>query len=71
MYFGIPCRHILAVFTKEVGLEMGVLNFNQRWQINYYKETKIEPDPDEIEDNREKGTTPDNSVEVNFINPYD
>ena len=49
VYVGIPCRHLLALFTKEKNFDFSFLNFNERWRIKYFIEPQTEPDPDEDE----------------------
>jgi len=46
-YVGIPCRHILAVVSKEKGLDYSTLLFNDRWKLNFHIEEEISQDPDQ------------------------
>ena len=42
IYEGIPCRHELCVYLKS-SLEISKLNFNQRWNIDYFQTEDLPP----------------------------
>ena len=45
-YYGVPCRHILAIVVKNQGAEWENLLINKRWEILYYQEEEAEKDPE-------------------------
>jgi len=42
LFVGVPCRHLLALVTKEKELEPKSLPINNRWRKDYYKEEEEE-----------------------------
>jgi len=48
IYTGLPCRHMVALATKEKGLSFKNLPFNKRWKLNYYKELIEDVEPQEL-----------------------
>jgi len=54
VFSGIPCRHILALPSKESDVSVRNLVFNSRWGKKNYIEATFNEDPDEIEIIEEK-----------------
>jgi len=47
-FTGIPCRHILAIATKDPTVQLNSLRINPRWKINYFVEKENIQDPEEL-----------------------
>ena len=45
-YTGIPCRHLIAVATKEEKVSFSALSFNRRWKKEYYNQGNNEAEPE-------------------------
>ena len=48
IYFVIPCRHQLAVYTK-TKFALNYLPFNKRWLTSFYKD-ELPQDPNNLEE---------------------
>jgi len=48
LFIGIPCRHLLALTTKEESIEFKYLPFNKRWEKSFYTEDLSRQDSSEL-----------------------
>ena len=48
LFVGIPCRHLVALITKESGLTFDNLKFEERWGLNYFYDEAHDADPSEM-----------------------
>ena len=48
IFTGVPCRHLLAIATKDPSVEFNNLVINRRWRIDYYVENEELQDPQEF-----------------------
>jgi len=53
IYNGVPCRHLLALVTKEKNLNFGMLPINSRWRIAYFSDEE-EVFPNELADTKKE-----------------
>jgi len=44
IFYGLPCRHQLAIAIKTNDFNYDYLPFAKRWSKNYYKDTFEEPE---------------------------
>ena len=44
----MPCRHLIALVTKQPGLEFENLPFNPRWRKDFYIEALDDKEPERI-----------------------
>jgi len=49
-YTGIPCRHLLALVSKDDKIDFKNLVFNERWKKAYFDEIMIQDEPDELDE---------------------
>jgi len=43
-FLGVPCRHLIALVTKEENLSFNHLPINSRWRIDFFIDN-LEPEP--------------------------
>jgi len=53
VFMGVPCRHLLALVSKEDKLSYSFLPINIRWKIAYYTDKESIRDPMLIQNDEE------------------
>lgn len=66
-YTGIPCRHLLALVSKDDKIDFKNLVFNERWKKSYFDETMIQDEPDELAEIESESENSDSLTNMSYI----
>jgi len=69
-FTGIPCRHLIAVATKQENISYSSLSLNQRWKKEYYQPDQSLAEPERVYQRQNEELKQENVDNVNYDN-YD
>lgn len=48
IFYGVPCRHEMAIALKTPQISVNLLPFLKSWQLNYFKEREGDKEPETL-----------------------